>query len=289
MNIIFIHGMNQQHQSQNALKQAWLTHISRSLNPTQYSNFLQHNHFECAFYGDLLIEQHLNNKLHFSSTLEENQSIQPKPQSNPHINLNTTSTTLNQSTAVINNTIPVSEFALQWKDQAIRDFLMLINFFPKLHNSLIHHFLIETYLYLNNPEFTQQVHQRISDTILDPNQEYAVIGHSLGSVIAYNYLREHPKLKFKFFMSLGSPLAFRIIQSQVVHPIQRPESLKGDWFNIYSLNDFLAAFPLMQQPFNFSPKIINLAIHTSAFHPHEIGHYLENPDVTNLLTSQLNV
>lgn len=34
--------------------------------------------------------------------------------------------------------------------------------FPKLHAALIYEFLIETYLYLSNPEFMQQVRALLS-------------------------------------------------------------------------------------------------------------------------------
>lgn len=47
------------------------------------------------------------------------------------------------------------------KDKALKEFSLILNNFPKLHESLIHQFLIETYLYLANPQFMDEVHQRI--------------------------------------------------------------------------------------------------------------------------------
>ena len=139
---------------------------------------------------------------------------------------------------------------------------------------------MEAYLYLSNPHFIHTVHTRLHEH-LHGTKPNVVIAHSLGSVIAYNYLIQHPELKIQTLITLGSPLAFRVIQCHLQQPIQRPTALYGDWINFYSDADFLSAFPLNQKPFAFTPAIINKQITTDLAHPHLIEGYLRHPEFIN--------
>ena len=124
---------------------------------------------------------------------------------------------------------------------------MFLNHYPKLHETLIHKFLVETYLYLSNPDFMHEVHQRIMSHI-HPTKDHIIVAHSLGTVIAYNLLHQFTNFKIQRFITLGSPLAFKVIQEKLALPIARPPQLRGDWFNCYSPDVFL-------QPFH-SPQIL---------------------------------
>jgi pimeloyl-ACP methyl ester carboxylesterase len=164
--------------------------------------------------------------------------------------------------------------------------VVLLNYFPGLDDTLIKKFLIETYLYLANPDFMQQVHQRIGRQLYG-QRPCVLIAHSLGSVIAYNYLIHHPELNIQRFITLGSPLAFRMIQTHLPQPMLRPTAISGDWINFYSHDDFLTAFPLSEPPFNFSPAIINHEIQTSPQHPHNIDGYIQHPQVVEAILELL--
>ena len=180
----------------------------------------------------------------------------------------------------------IKYISLLGKDLALRDLASLINHFPELHSSFIHRFLMEAYLYLSNPHFIHTVHTRLHEH-LHGTKPNIVIAHSLGSVIAYNYLIQHPELKIQALITLGSPLSFRAIQCHLQQPIQRPAALYGDWINFYSDADFLSAFPLNQKPFAFTPAIINKQITTDLAHPHLIEGYLHHPEFINNLLSLL--
>lgn len=137
-------------------------------------------------------------------------------------------------------------------------------------------------MYLANQQFIKEVHQRILGCF-DQTQHHIILAHSLGSVIAYNFLQDHPEFKVVRLITLGSPLAFRVIQEKIFHPISRPNALYGDWYNFYSPEDFLTAFPLNLPPFQFQPAIINQAINTLIDHPHDISGYLQHPKVRQCL------
>ncbi|SPL69395.1 hypothetical protein [Acinetobacter stercoris] len=288
MKIIFIHGMNQQSYDANSLKQHWINIFNQGIKQSHLSADLNKVKIDLAFYGDLIKKHQMTNtfdlgaflpksllnlRLPFtirgrkSMTIDEAQaSIIPLL---PHF---AQAQTLNLSTRLY----LASQLA---KDIALKEFIMILNNFPKLHESLIHRFLIETYMYLANPVFIQEVHQRVLQS-LEEDEQHIIVSHSLGTVIAYNLLQQiDSKYCIQRFITLGSPLAFRVIQSKLIQPIRHPQSLKGEWYNFYSHDDFLTTFPLVAAPFDFHPAIINKPISTFISKPHEIIGYLQHPSV----------
>lgn len=282
MKILFIHGMNQQKYTAQSLQKYWCDIFNQGINDCHISLKSPLN-IQLAFYGDLITAHHLSNHFDVDTLLPKFlldfhvPYFSKKPSSTlvPHIS--SIPTFSSQHPMPIKTQLYLASQII--KDSALREFVLLLNHFPQLHESLIHRFLIETYLYLDNPTFLQEVHQRVL-SCLDPREEYIIVAHSLGTVIAYNLLQHiHSNYTIRRFITLGSPLAFRVIQSKITHPIVRPMSLHGDWFNFYSRDDFLTAFPLSDTPFNFEPPIFNQQIHTFINHPHNIIGYLQHPAV----------
>ena len=297
MKIVFIHGMNKQQYTATSLRQHWLHLLKTGLrkNPQQQARFTYlKRHIRIPFYGDLLSRHHFHNVLNASTLMPQQwphfpflhpAQLQPAPLPDqctyqicdvPQLNLDD-ALSFNQKLKFIT--------ALS-KDIALRDFAVLINYFPSLHASFLHKFLLETYLYLANPHFMQEVHHRIHDQLYSSRPQI-LVAHSLGSVIAYNYLTQHPELNIKRFITLGSPLAFKVIQTHLPQPIVRPAAISGDWINFYCSDDFLTAFPLSEPPFQLQPAIINQEIHTSIYHPHDIDGYIQHPDVIKVLLELL--
>ncbi|UOG18416.1 hypothetical protein [Acinetobacter sp. PK01] len=295
MKIIFIHGMNQQHYDEETLKQHWLNLFKTGLSHAEQNIELKSLDIKLPFYGDLLTKHQLNNSLdlntmlpkslshlhfpfhlwHNTSIIEEHSPcITPLPCFNPE-----QSESLTQRLSVIT--------ALT-KDHAFKELIMFLNHYPKLHETLMHKFLIETYLYLSNSDFMHEVHHRIMSH-LHPSKDHIIVAHSLGTVIAYNLLHQFNHFRVHRFITLGSPLAFKVIQEKLTLPIARPPQLHGDWFNFYSPDDFLTAFPLSEAPFNFEPPIINQAITTLVDKPHQITGYLAHPAVIKSIVDALKL
>ncbi|WP_336929192.1 hypothetical protein [Acinetobacter tandoii] len=295
MKIIFIHGMNQQNYDEETLKQHWLNLFKTGLSHAEQNIELKSLDIKLPFYGDLLTKHQLNNSLdlntmlpkslshlhfpfhlwHNTSIVEEHSPcITPLPCFNPE-----QSESLTQRLSVIT--------ALT-KDHAFKELIMFLNHYPKLHETLMHKFLIETYLYLSNSDFMHEVHHRIMSH-LHPSKDHIIVAHSLGTVIAYNLLHQFNHFRVHRFITLGSPLAFKVIQEKLTLPISRPPQLHGDWFNFYSPDDFLTAFPLSEAPFNFEQPIINQAITTPVDKPHQITGYLAHPAVIKSIVDALKL
>ncbi|WP_347460726.1 alpha/beta hydrolase [Acinetobacter sp. ANC 7454] len=299
MKVIFIHGMNQQHHTAASIRQRWLHILQKGIRKHQQDarfSYLK-RHIRIPFYGDLLSRYNVRNILNAGTLMPQQwpsfsfrQPVQPPPPAPvprpgwrkpvipdiPELKLND-SMNFNQKLKFITTLS---------KNVALRDFVLLLNYFPRLHRSLLQKFLIETYLYLDNPDFIREVHERIARQ-LNGRKPCIVIAHSLGSVIAYNHLIQHPELNVQRFITLGAPMAFRVIQEHLPQPIVRPETIKGDWINFYSTDDFLTAFPLSEPPFQFEPKIINYGIRTHIHRPHDITGYLLHPQVVEAILELL--
>lgn len=73
-----------------------------------------------------------------------------------------------------------------------------------------------------------------------------LIGHSLGSVVALEFVRQHPKHRLDLLLTLGSPLGLRMVQSRLPHPYFGadvrggiPESVAA-WVNVRDVRDPVA-------------------------------------------------
>ncbi|MGQ4440669.1 hypothetical protein ACN6LI_005891, partial [Streptomyces violaceoruber] len=65
-----------------------------------------------------------------------------------------------------------------------------------------------------------------------------VVGHSLGSVIAYDVLREQER-DVPLFVTIGSPLAVTEIQDQLAKPLEVPAGVAA-WHNASDARDLVA-------------------------------------------------
>jgi len=299
MKVIFTHGMNQQHHSTASIRQRWLHILQKGIRKRRHDarfSYLR-RHIHIPFYGDLLSHYNVRNILN-AGTLMPQQWPSFRFRQPVHPQLPAPVPRPGWRKPVISDLPQLHpngpmDFKQKFKfittlskNVALRDFVLLLNYFPSLHRSLLQKFLIETYLYLDNPDFMKEVHERIARQ-LNGRKPCIVIAHSLGSVIAYNYLIQHPELNVQRFITLGSPLAFQVIQSHLPQPIVRPAAITGDWINFYSTDDFLTAFPLTQPPFQLQPAIINHGIRTHIHRPHDITGYLLHPQVVEAILELL--
>lgn len=315
MKIVCIHGMNQQHYTRATLTQHWYALLNKGF--AQINCDLPKLHLDVAYYADVLIQYHQQNRLqlgnfHFmpKHALDSaQQAIGTPPTLSPTVStLSASLDAATPSTFAFNQASPLrpmvnsmnsaysrkqgeshhdwrqrlSEMEYSIKNHLLKDIVTLLDHFPLLHIRLVHEFLMETYLYISQDSFMQDVHQRLLP-LFDRSERHIVIAHSLGSVIAYNFLRRHPEFQIEHLITLASPLSFQIIQQHLTQPICRPESLVGDWYNVYSEEDFLTIHALDQPPFNFARPIINQKIHSNIQNPHQLAEYLASNDVMQYL------
>ncbi|MHC3017516.1 hypothetical protein [Klebsiella pneumoniae] len=116
-----------------------------------------------------------------------------------------------------------------------------------------------------------------------------VVGHSLGSVVAYSILRSDRRaLQVPLFVTVGSPLGIRAIRDQF-RPLRFPTSVQA-WYNAYDNRDVVALQSLNAANFPVVPQIENNAtVKNHTANRHGILGYLADPDVAKQILGALSV
>jgi hypothetical protein len=105
-------------------------------------------------------------------------------------------------------------------------------------------FVREVNTYLRDDGRRQRVRDAVAEAIAEQRPRI-VIAHSLGSVVAYETLWEHPELSADLLLTLGSPLAMpRVIFDRLDPPPsgdrgQRPPGVAA-WVNLADVGDIVA-------------------------------------------------
>lgn len=96
--------------------------------------------------------------------------------------------------------------------------------------------------YLHDPEMKQAIQHRVLKKVTPETR--VIIGHSLGSVVAYECLCAHPEWNIDTLITLGSPLGMSPIVFDALTPT--PQLGKGAypnvkrWFNVADQGDIVA-------------------------------------------------
>jgi pimeloyl-ACP methyl ester carboxylesterase len=105
---------------------------------------------------------------------------------------------------------------------------------------LVKHFLGLAADVLGYPSVRYTAFQRLDHLIQEQAGEVILIGHSLGSVLAFEYLTLGVNPLVKGFISLGSPLDRQPIKGKVLDRVKGRKSLHTPWLNIWGSHLLLA-------------------------------------------------
>jgi hypothetical protein len=130
--------------------------------------------------------------------------------------------------------------------------------------------------YLADPTIRQYAKDQVTARLTADTQ--VVIGHSLGSVVAYEVLRARPDDQpVPLLLTLGSPLGLSAINRRLQQPPAFPAAISR-WVNLAAPDDIVAARPNLlpvfdqhrptQARFDRTWKVDN------GSEPHRAGHYL---------------
>jgi subtilisin family serine protease len=117
---------------------------------------------------------------------------------------------------------------------------------------------------------------------------FVVVGHSQGSMIAYEALRQldPQQVQVPLFVTIGSPLGIQEVQDVLKDwaggTLQAPACV-GDWLNIADPRDIVAIDPKLKNDFGNDARIQDLLRDNldTPRHPHSGTGYLGLPDVRN--------
>jgi hypothetical protein len=152
--------------------------------------------------------------------------------------------------------------------------------------STIETIMRDVYLYTSHSGVQNQINRNVNAVLSE--EPTVVVGHSLGSVVAYNVLRtDTRKLHVPVFVTVGCPLGIRAIRDQLV-PLSFPKPPVDIWNNARDSRDIVALYPLDSGNFPVSPAVTNhdqVKNHTD--NRHGIVGYLDDPTVARWILDAL--
>ncbi|MDP8268597.1 MAG: alpha/beta hydrolase [Candidatus Tenebribacter davisii] len=134
-----------------------------------------------------------------------------------------------------------------------------------------------------------------------------LIGHSMGSIIAYDTLMQNfPKLKVDTLVTIGSPLGFPLIIKKILsdqhkeitlrsHP-QTPDNIISAWYNFSDLDDKITLDYQLADDYsanNFNIKPVDILINNTYEYngqknPHKVYGYLQKERVAKVIVEFLS-
>ena len=149
----------------------------------------------------------------------------------------------------------------------------------------IERFLRDVFLYISNRSVEREINAIVESKLTD--EPTVVIGHSLGSVVAYKVLlAQGAKVKLRRYVTVGSPLGIRTISSRLGVLKYPPADLT--WYNAYDDGDIVALNPLADPWFKTDPAITNYdRIHNTTDNQHGIIGYLNDVTVARCVAEAL--
>lgn len=142
--------------------------------------------------------------------------------------------------------------ALQWN--WVQRILQKLESVPGLSGGMIERFTRDVWVYLTDDDVREEINGIVADA-LPPSGRVIVLGHSLGSVVAYDILSKAKGIEVPLFFTVGSPLGVRAIVEKL-RPIKHPSVAKA-WYNAYDERDAVALNPLDSRFFPVVPAIEN--------------------------------
>lgn len=144
----------------------------------------------------------------------------------------------------------------------------------------------DVFMYLTQRPIKEAVNN-IVEAVLD-KEPCVVVGHSLGSIVAYLVLKNNPQLNVKKFITIGSPLGINALAKHLEPPFVMPDCIKGNapdrWYNAYDERDYVALKPLDRENFNNGFPIINSThVDNHTANSHGIAGYLDDKVIAKLI------
>lgn len=280
MNLILIHGRDQQDEDPSELKKKWIDTLNSGL--AKSSLKLPENvNLIFPFYGQLLdaLSKDRNNPDNITGVIAKG-DIPEKQLLFYYEMLSEIS-----SNAKIGDQ-KILEFAdgpqekgpLNWG--WIQAIFRALDSHSPFGNASLKQFTFDVFVYLTDSKIKRKINEFILSSIKEGPT--VVVGHSLGSVVGYNILHELPGRNVKKYITVGSPLGLNSIKNHLKTPLKMPLSVTDGWYNAYDDRDFVALNPLDEHNFNISPSIVNSNhVQNQTNNRHGIIGYLNDNQVAN--------
>jgi len=174
----------------------------------------------------------------------------------------------------------------EWAQAVLR---AIDRFVPLGSGTAVALFTRDVYLYLTHPGIRDRIESGVLRAI-DPEVPTVVVGHSLGSVVAYNLLQREGQSRgwqVPLFVTVGSPLGIKAIKQRLA-PIRHPPCAQR-WINAMDERDVVALYPLTARHFPVDPPIENRTdVRNDTPNHHGIAGYLGDRQVARRIAEAVS-
>lgn len=268
--VVAVHGINQEYRGRHTIRSEWLPQLKDGLERAGCA-LESDDDFDCAFYGDIF-------------------RTETKAIGIPDYNEHDIDTEWEQALLVELWTEVAKEdsdiagpgessmdkgFISDVVHKALRA-LSRSNYFGGVTEKLVIHWLKQVGGYLHDPDLKRQIRNRVVESISEDTK--VLIGHSLGSIVCYEVLCEHPEWPIEVFVSLGSPLGIQRLIFDQLDPVPKdglgrwPGNIKH-WINIADKDDIVALEKQLDPLFQGTVKDWSINNGVAVF-AHNGGRYL---------------
>ncbi|MEO8410204.1 MAG: hypothetical protein ABI478_06505 [Propionivibrio sp.] len=287
--LVFVHGRAQEKKDSVALKAEWLDAFRKGLAKSNLTLPIGDTDVRFPFYGDTLYD------LMGGASTDDAAQVVVRGQNSDDDEKRFTRAIMEEirrksniteaQIAAVAGQQVVNRGVLNW--EWFQGLLKAVDrYVPYGSGSSIALFTHDVYLYLKNSAIREAIDNGVSAAIT-PGIETIVVSHSLGTVVAYNLLRQQGHLrgwKVPLFVTLGSPLAVTEIRKTVrtLAPFRCPQAV-STWFNALDERDVVALYPLDTANLPLDPAVPAIEnkrdVHNKTENRHGIGGYLDDAEV----------
>jgi hypothetical protein len=172
---------------------------------------------------------------------------------------------------------------LNWR--WVQAIMRTLNRIPGLDGDLIERFTLDVWIYLTRSIVRKAINKIVTDNI-KADGNLIVVAHSLGTVVAFDILRDANRPDVPLFLTLGSPLGIEAIRKRVA-PIKHPP-VAGAWFNARDPRDVVSLYPLTPSFFSVTPAINNYdGVRNRSSNAHHISGYLNDATIADQIHNAL--
>jgi pimeloyl-ACP methyl ester carboxylesterase len=288
MRLLFVHGIGQGGKKPADLEKAWIDTLR-----TGYKNasllFPDSLSVDFPFYGDALDARVAKSKLPLPQDITPKGGAAPSPYEeflrNSLEEMKESANISDAEVAAEAGPIPAAEKGIQnWRlTQALAR--VIDKRLPNFTSHTIERYLRDVYLYVSNRNVAREINAIVESKLTD--EPTVVVGHSLGSVVAYRVLLEQgAKVKLRRYITVGSPLGIRTISSQL--GVLKYPTAELNWYNAYDGGDIVALNPLKDPWFKTEPAITNYSgVRNATDNQHGIIGYLNDVTVAKCIAEAL--
>ncbi len=283
--LVLVHGRAQAGKHPSALKETWLGALRRGLGPARAS-ILEDVDVQLPFYGDVLEAFSLQM---WGASLPDVLVRGPSGDDEERYldfeaaYLSELGQRLPSGAAQLPPGELVMRGPLNWS--WMQALLRAADAIPGASARALERFTRDVFLYLSRSVVRQAVNDVVARAI--PASRSVVVGHSLGSVVAYDVLQQAGRrLDVGAYVTVGCPLGVGPVR-RALAPVSHPAGV-GSWFNALDPRDVVALHPLDAGFFPIQPGVENYAgVSNRTENAHGIDGYLDDPVVAARIADAL--